>query len=101
MKREQWLLSTLTSAKLSALSLPTSKCRLDEWTERWIESCLNGTSQRVERGAERNLLKFNKCGADLLESSSVVKDLGVLVENKLFMNQQCALAAKRANGFLG
>ncbi|TRZ07880.1 hypothetical protein HGM15179_019228 [Zosterops borbonicus] len=74
---------------------------------------------RLERWAEKECLKFNKgkckilhlgrnnpryqykLGADLLESNSEEWALGILVDNKLSMSQQCVLVSKKANGILG
>lgn len=41
---------------------------------------------------------YHRVGIDLLESISVEKDLGVLADKKLTINQQYVLVAKKANG---
>jgi len=84
-----------------------------------LEGCaaIQQDLDRLESWVERNFMKFNKgrvlhlgrnnpmhqyrLGADLLESSSAERNLGVLVDNKLTTSQQCALVAKKAKGILG
>ena len=86
-----------------------------------LQSCaaIQQVLDRLESWARRNVMRFkkskctvlhlgrNNCmhqyrlGDDLLESSFAEKDLGVLVDKRFAMNQQCAPVAKKASDIQG
>jgi len=74
--------------------------RLESWAERNLMR-LNKGKCRVLHLGRNNPLHQYRLGADLLESISVERDLGVLVHDRLTMSQQCVLATKKTNGILG
>ncbi|PKU39890.1 rna-directed dna polymerase from mobile element jockey-like [Limosa lapponica baueri] len=74
--------------------------RLECWAERNVTKFNKGKCRALHLGRSNPMNQY-KLGVDLLETSSAERDLGLLVDNKLTMRQQCVLVAKKANGILG
>ncbi|RMC20487.1 hypothetical protein DUI87_01337 [Hirundo rustica rustica] len=60
----------------------------------------NKSNCQVLNFAHNNPLQCYRLGTVWLDSAQAERDLGVLVNSQLNMNQQCALMAKKANGIL-
>ncbi|KAJ7414070.1 hypothetical protein BTVI_41802 [Pitangus sulphuratus] len=72
--------------------------RLDRWAET-NNSRFNKTKCLVLQSDHDNLMQHYRLGEEWLESGPAEKDLGVLVNSRLNMSQQCAQVAK-AKGIL-
>jgi len=62
--------------------------RLASWTQRNLMKFNKGKCRVLHRERTNPMHQY-RLGTDLLESSSAERDLGMLVDNKLMMSQQC------------
>ncbi|CAM4719459.1 unnamed protein product [Caretta caretta] len=74
--------------------------KLEDWAKR-NRMRFSEDKCRVLHLGQKNPMHCYGLGTDWLGSSSAEKDVGITVDKKLAVSQQCALVAKKANGILG
>ncbi|KAK4806439.1 hypothetical protein QYF61_013932 [Mycteria americana] len=74
--------------------------RLEKWAERKLIKFNKGKDKVLPLGRHNAMDQYWGLGADCLESRFLEKDQGVVVANKLATSQQCGCVAKQANSLL-
>jgi len=74
--------------------------RLEEWVNKNLMKC-NTEKFKVLHLGKHNPGVPHRLGSTCRWSSSVERNLGVLVDNKCKTSEQCAAVAKKANRMLG
>ena len=76
----------------------TNRNRLKRWA--WVNLMRFTEKCKVLHLNRRDPRHLYRLEGTVLKSSPAEKDLGVLVDEKLNLSQQCALAARKANGIV-